>query len=249
MPCPRLPNFQSPWMKHCGVARTAVDKGSASARSASIRSRRRRRDAGGEALPPLDGDLRHPLGVAEHRLAGELARTEPLPAQPVRQQAELVVPPPRGGAQRGEGVEQGDVLGLGHGVVADRHELARHVPHQQGDAPPVATPRCGAEGGVVDRRRGDVHQPGLPRPSRPATDVAGHPHREVVVGMHVLDHAPLPVDERPARTASSTSSRRAGTAGGGRRPAARPPRRPAAGRRARRSAPAGPLTAQSWRSL
>ena len=172
-------------MKHCGV-------GVGAQRLDQLR--RRRRDAGGEAVPPLGSDLRHPLGVAEHRLAGELARTEPLPAQAVGQQTELVAPPPRGGAQRGEGVEQADVLGLGHGVVADRHQLARHVAHQQGDAPPVATPRRGTEGGVVDRRRGDVHQPGFPRPSRPATDVAGHPHREVVVGVHVLDHAPLAVD-------------------------------------------------------
>ena len=47
---------------------------------------------------------------------------------------------------------------------------------------------------------GEIHAAHLPHPARTTSDVARHPHREVVVGVDVLHDATLAVDLDPLET-------------------------------------------------
>ena len=84
------------------------------------------------------------------------------------------------------------------GVVALGDEVLAHVAEQQRAAPPVAAEAGGrADHGVVDRRRHGVEQARGPHLDRPAPEVAEAPHGPVDVGVQVLEHEGLAVDDDP----------------------------------------------------
>jgi hypothetical protein len=92
-------------------------------------------------------------------------------------------------------IEEGEVLRFRQWVVAMRHELGGRVPQEQRRAPAVATVASGSsDDGMVDEIGRHVDQSGFPDPQRPATEVARHAHREVVVEVDVLEHEPLAAD-------------------------------------------------------
>ena len=100
------------------------------------------------------------------------------------------------------------------GVVALGDEVLADVAEQQRAAPAVpAEPGGGADHGVVDGGRHRVEQARGPHLDGPAAEVAEAAHRPVDVGVQVLEHEALAVDDDPLE-------RRAGLAVG---PPERPP--------------------------
>jgi len=163
-----------------------------------------------EAAPALVGDAWDPFRPPQPPLALEGGVPEPGPPGRVRQQAGpghgVVVPPPGGGVEPGQVVDEHGVLVGRDRVVAGGEQVAGHVPHEQGRPPAVAPVAEGCpDDGVVDELRCRVEQPRFPRSDRPAADVARHPHGEVVIEVDVLhdmwraaDPHPLEPRVRPA---------------------------------------------------
>ena len=157
------------------------------------RPQRRGQLGGGvvEPLPALGGDARHRLREPERRLGVERVGAEERVAVADRHEADVVVPAPARRVQRGEVVEEPEVLLLVDRRVAGGNQPATDVAHQHRAVPLLAG---GADGGMVDAVGQQVEHAGLPDPYRDATDVAGLAHDPVVAVIDVLEHERLVVD-------------------------------------------------------
>jgi hypothetical protein len=164
----------------------------------------RRELAGGsdtEPLPSLGGEVGNEFGPTEPTFAVQRGVAEPLPARPVRQVGRcsaVVGPRPRRRAEAGQVVDERGVHRFPDPRVTGREQLVAHVAHQQRRAPTVApeTERA-TDDRMIDKRWGPVEQTGGPGADRARDQVAGHPHREVVVEVDVLEDVGSPLDPHP----------------------------------------------------
>ncbi len=210
---PRLPSFQSPATKVCGVAARAPASacGSAwtlrtSSNSCGLRSGSRGHPCGGR------GD--RPGHVVDAQLRSDRRRCEPEEAPGEILQPDRVAPSEEGGVERRQVLDEPIVLLDRQGRVAWRHEVVGAVDHQDGQTGlRSVTFQRHRHHGVVDVRRGPVIEPGLPDPVLPVRRVAGAAHDPVLLGGQDLEEVALAVDhdalERRPRLAVDGTHRRA----------------------------------------